>query len=149
MRRELQIPKLNVLVIGSGAREHAITWKLSQSPQVNMISVAPGNAGTSTIANNIPLTTGNIDELAHIAETLRSDLTIVGPEVPLSNGVVDFFEERGYAIFGPTSAASRIESSKSFARDLMECYNIPSPTFKVFTNHSSALNFINKHNGIR
>ena len=112
-----------------------------------MISVAPGNAGTSGIANNIPLTTDSIDELAQIADTLRSDLTIVGPEIPLSKGIVDLFQERGYPIFGPTRAASRIESSKSFARYLMKGYNIPSPKFKVFTNHSSALNFINNHNG--
>ena len=110
---------MNILVIGNGAREHAIAWKLRQSCLTEKLYVAPGNAGTNDIAENLPI---QPSEFAKLAETVRKrniNLTVVGPETPLSEGIVDYFSERGLKIFGPDSKSSRIESSKVFAKKLM------------------------------
>jgi len=107
---------LKVLVIGGGAREHTLVWKLSQSPNVEDIYVAPGNAGTGLIAKNLDIKPTELESLAQVAQERRIDLAVVGPEAPLAAGIVDLFQGRGIPIFGPTKDATKIESSKVFAR---------------------------------
>jgi phosphoribosylamine---glycine ligase len=124
------IPKIDgymrVLVVGQGGREHAICWKLRQSPQVKEIFAAPGNAGIANVADCIPaIGVADIIELADFAEKLKIDLTIVGPELPLTLGIVDEFQKRGLTIFGPTRLASELEGSKVFSKEFMKKYNIP------------------------
>ena len=116
---------MNILLIGNGAREHAIAWKLRQSPRVDALFVAPGNAGTAAIATNLPVAATDIPGLAKVAGEYRIDLTVVGPEAPLAGGLVDRFQELGLPVFGPTQAAAQIEASKGFAKELMGRYGIP------------------------
>ena len=116
---------MNVLVVGSGAREHTIAWKLRQSPRLTDLFVAPGNAGTGAISTNLDITAADIDGIVATAKEHRIDLVIVGPEVPLSRGLVDRLAAEGIAAFGPTKAAARIESSKAFSKELMERYGMP------------------------
>jgi len=116
---------MRVLVVGEGGREHAICWKLRQSPLVKEIYAAPGNAGIAEIADCVPIGVADIIELADFAEKLKIDLTIVGPELPLTLGIVDEFQKRGLAIFGPTRLAAELEGSKVFSKDFMRKYNIP------------------------
>ncbi|MDP6402642.1 MAG: phosphoribosylamine--glycine ligase [SAR202 cluster bacterium] len=128
---------MKVLVVGNGAREHAIAWKLAQSPSVDELLVAPGNAGTAQIARNVPIKAGDIEGLAAFVESDRVDLTVVGPEASLAEGIADRFLDAGLAIFGPTRAAARIESSKAFAKDLMVRHGVPtgaSETFDVYVD---------------
>ncbi|MCA9955883.1 MAG: phosphoribosylamine--glycine ligase, partial [Anaerolineales bacterium] len=103
--------RLKVLIVGSGGREHALTWKIGQSSRVAEIFVAPGNAGTAVSAQNIPIKDSNIDELLNFAQEKQIDLTVVGPEVPLALGIVDAFQAVGLKIFGPTQAAAQLEAS--------------------------------------
>src|SRR6266478_4156241 len=116
---------MRVLVVGQGAREHAIAWKLRQSPLVKELYAAPGNAGISQVADCVAIGVADIIELADFAETLKMDLTVVGPELPLTLGIVDEFQKRGLAIFGPTRLAAELEGSKVFSKDLMRKYRIP------------------------
>jgi phosphoribosylamine---glycine ligase len=118
----------NVLIICSGGREHALAWKLRQSPHVQKLYVAPGNGGTTLEAclQNLALT--NIHALADWAAAEHIDLTVVGPEAPLAAGIVDVFRKRGLRIFGPTQAAAQLESSKAFAKDFMQRHGIPTAT---------------------
>jgi phosphoribosylamine---glycine ligase len=116
---------MRVLVVGQGAREHALCWKLKQSPLVRELYAAPGNAGISSIADVVQIGVADIVELADFAEKLRMDLTIVGPELPLTLGIVDEFQKRGLAIFGPTRLAAELEGSKVFSKDFMRKYSIP------------------------
>lgn len=116
---------MRVLVVGQGAREHALCWKLKQSPLVRELYAAPGNAGISTVADSVPIGVADIIELADFAEKLKMDLTIVGPELPLTLGIVDEFQKRGLPIFGPTRLAAELEGSKVFSKDFMRKYNIP------------------------
>lgn len=116
---------MRVLVIGQGGREHALCWKLKQSPQVKEIYAAPGNAGISGVADCVPIGVADIIELADFAEKLKIDLTIVGPELPLTLGIVDEFQKRGLPIFGPSRLAAELEGSKVFSKDFMRKYNIP------------------------
>ncbi|MBI2212425.1 MAG: phosphoribosylamine--glycine ligase [Acidobacteria bacterium] len=116
---------MRVLVVGQGGREHAICWKLRQSPQVNEVYAAPGNGGIASIATCVPIEATDIIELADFAESLRMDLTVVGPEVPLTLGIVDEFQKRGLHIFGPTRLAAEIEASKVFSKEFMKKYAIP------------------------
>src|SRR5690242_10317796 len=109
---------MKVLVIGGGGREHALVWKLRQSQRVEQVYCAPGNGGIAKEAECVPADVRNVDALLGIAQKLRPDLTVVGPEVPLAAGVVDEFKGQGFSIFGPTAAAARLESSKAFAKDL-------------------------------
>ena len=102
---------MKILVIGAGAREHTIVWKLAQSPQIDKIYAAPGNAGTARIAENLPVNAGDIPALAKHAQSLGIDMVMVGPEAPLANGIVDRFNELGIPIFGPTARAAAIETS--------------------------------------
>jgi phosphoribosylamine--glycine ligase len=110
---------MKVLVVGSGGREHALAWRLAQSPRVQTVYVAPGNGGTALdpVLKNVPISSP--DELAGFAAAERIALTVVGPEAPLAAGIVDLFRARGLRIFGPTKAAARLESSKAFAKEFM------------------------------
>jgi phosphoribosylamine--glycine ligase len=116
---------MRVLVVGQGGREHAICWKLKQSPLVREIYAAPGNAGIATVADCVPIGVADIIELADFAEKLKIDLTVVGPELPLTLGIVDEFQKRGLPIFGPTRLAAELEGSKVFSKEFMRKYNIP------------------------
>ncbi len=135
---------MKVLVIGSGGREHALVWKVAQSPKVSKIYCAPGNAGIGDLAECIAIGAEDIDELVAFAEKEQIDLTIVGPEGPLSKGIVDIFEKKGLGIFGPSKLAARLESSKSFAKALMKKYNIPAAEGKSFTNYEDAEKYIKR-----
>jgi phosphoribosylamine--glycine ligase len=134
---------LKVLVIGSGAREHTIVWKLSQSPKVAEIYVAPGNAGTSLIATNLDIKVSNLEALAKAALELKIDLVVVGPEAPLASGIVDLFRSRDIPIFGPTKEAAKIESSKVFAKELMQKYGIPTARSATFFSFGEAKDYVN------
>ena len=116
---------MRVLVIGQGAREHAICWKLKQSPLVKELYAAPGNAGIAQVGDCVPIGVADIIELADFAEKLKIDLTVVGPELPLTLGIVDEFQKRGLPIFGPTRLAAELEGSKVFSKEFMRKYNIP------------------------
>lgn len=118
---------MRVLVVGQGGREHAICWKLKQSPQVKEIYAAPGNAGIAQVADCVPIGVADIIELADFADKLHIDLTIVGPELPLTLGIVDEFQKRGLPIFGPTRLAAELEGSKVFSKEFMRKYKIPTP----------------------
>ena len=129
---------MNVLVVGAGGREHALAHTITQSPQVARVFVAPGNGGTAQIAENVPIPGTDLSGLVNFAREKGIDLTVVGPEVPLSAGIVDRFEEAGLRIFGPTSAAAQIEASKAFARQFMAEVGIPSGRFAVFNDFEAA-----------
>ncbi len=133
---------MNVLVVGSGAREHAIAWKLRQSPRLTDLFLAPGNAGTAAIAENLPLHASDLEALCCAARDHRIDLVVVGPEVPLALGLVDRLAVQGIAAFGPAQAAARIESSKAFAKELMRRHGIPHAPFAAFDNRTDARNYV-------
>ncbi|MBU2025911.1 MAG: hypothetical protein ABIC19_03140 [Patescibacteria group bacterium] len=133
----------NVLVVGSGGREHALAWKLAQSPRVNRLYVAPGNEGTSEIADNVPIW-WNIEELVRFAKEGSVDLTIIGQNDPLAYGVVDVFRSYGLRIFGPTRSAAKIETSKAFAKRLMDKNNIPTAPFQIFRKIEKALEYVHQ-----
>jgi phosphoribosylamine---glycine ligase len=122
---------MKVLVIGSGGREHALVWKLRQSPRVSQVYCAPGNAGIAAEAECRPADVKRVESLVALAAQIKPDLTIVGPELPLQLGVVDEFTRNGYRIFGPTQAASRLESSKSFAKEFMQRHHIPTAHYAI------------------
>lgn len=133
---------MQVLVIGGGGREHALAWKASQSASVEKVYCVPGNPGIAQIAECAKLDISDNEALVSFAQEHKIDLTIVGPEVPLANGIVDAFRSQGLAIFGPTQAAAQIEGSKSFAKDLMKKYHIPTAKFEVFTEAEAAKAYI-------
>ena len=135
----------NVLVIGGGGREHAIVDALSRSQSVGKIFCAPGNAGIAAQAECVPLKETQIPELVEFAKEHGIDLTVVGPEVPLSAGIADAFTKEGLRIFGPSAAAARIESSKDFAKQLMGKYGIPTAAFKTFDNYDAAIEYVSRH----
>jgi phosphoribosylamine---glycine ligase len=122
---------MKVLVIGSGGREHALVWKLRQSPRVSQVFCAPGNAGIGSEAACLSADIKNVDSLLALAAQIKPDLTIVGPELPLQLGVVDQFTRHGWRIFGPTHAAARLESSKSFAKEFMQRHHIPTAHYAI------------------
>jgi phosphoribosylamine--glycine ligase len=124
---------MNVLVVGGGGREHALVWKISQSKSVKKIFCAPGNAGISEIAETIPIKADDINSLLNFAIENKVDLTVVGPELPLSLGIVDLFESKGLKIFGPRKLPAEIESSKVFAKNFMRKYSIPTANYDTFT----------------
>jgi phosphoribosylamine---glycine ligase len=130
--------KQRVLIIGGGAREHALAWKLTRSPELGRLYVAPGNGGTEAIAENVPIKTADIDGLLDFANSNSIDLTIVGPDDALALGVVDAFQNVGLRIYGPTRAAARIETSKIFGKELMTARHVPTARYKVFTDLESA-----------
>jgi len=130
---------MKILVIGSGGREHALLWKLSQSPRVTSLLCAPGNAGTATIATNHPVAATDLSALVALAKAEKVDLTIVGPDDPLAAGVVDLFHAEGLRVFGPVAAAARLEASKSFAKEFMVRHGIPTPGSATFSDSAAAL----------
>src|SRR4051812_32687587 len=129
---------MKVLLIGGGGREHALAWKLRQSPRVTELICAPGNPGIGKdeAAECVPLDVANVDAMLALATQRQPDLTIVGPEVPLTAGVVDAFTARGLRIFGPTKAAAQLESSKSFAKEFMQRHNIPTAHYAVVASEA-------------
>jgi phosphoribosylamine--glycine ligase len=129
---------MNVLVIGSGGREHALAWKLKQSPRVKKIVCAPGNAGMAALAECVPADLTSPAALAELAASVKADLTVVGPELPLVLGVADEFRRRGLAIVGPSQAAAELEGSKVFAKEFMKRHNIPTGGFTACSDHGDA-----------
>ena len=136
---------MKVLVIGSGGREHALAWKLAQSPKVQRVLVAPGNGGTASDAalRNVAIT--DIAALADFAAAEKIALTVVGPEAPLAAGIVDLFRSRGLRVFGPTRAAAQLESSKAFAKDFMQRHGIPTARYASFTDAAAAHAHVARH----
>ena len=134
---------MNILVIGSGGREHALAWKCAQAGQVKNVYVAPGNAGTSREPKirNISISVMDFFALAQFAEENEITLTIVGPEAPLVGGVVDFFQRKGLACFGPSRAAAQLEGSKAFTKEFLKRHRIPTAAFKTFTDTDSAVSY--------
>jgi phosphoribosylamine--glycine ligase len=133
---------VKIMIIGGGAREHALAWKIAQSPKVKKLYVAPGNAGTASIAHNLSISPIDIEALAKAARDIGIDLTIVGPEAPLASGIVDYFERLHLPIFGPTKAAAQLESSKVFAKNLMQKYGIPCPNSITFSSYPEAKRYL-------
>src|SRR4051812_42025278 len=125
---------MKVLVLGSGGREHALVWKLRQSPHITQLYCAPGNGGIAEDAECLPADLKSLDSIVALATRLQPDLTVVGPELPLMLGVVDEFQRRGWPIFGPTQAAARLESSKSFAKEFLQRHRIPTAHYAVITS---------------
>ena len=138
---------MNLAVIGSGGREHAICYKLKQSKRINKLICIPGNAGTQKIAENIKEDISNFDILYKIIKERKIDIVIVGPEQPLVDGIVDYLDKKKIRVFGPDKFASQLEGSKSFMKDLCKKHNIPTAKFGVFSNLNEALDFINS-NGV-
>jgi len=136
---------MKVLVIGGGGREHALVWKIAQSPLVMKVYCAPGNPGIGQMAVNVPLKVDDLDGLLAFAITHRIDLTVVGPELPLSLGIVDRFEAAGLTIFGARQNAALIEASKAFSKELMRKYAVPTAFYEVFTEIEPALAYIDRH----
>lgn len=133
---------MRVLVVGGGGREHALVWKLAQSPRVEKIYAAPGNAGIAQLAECVPISSGDIEGLLVFAKEQGIGLTFVGPEDALVKGIVDRFEAEGVRIFGPRAAAAQLEGSKAFAKDLMKKYEIPTGEYQTFTDYDNALAFV-------
>ena len=133
---------MRVLVVGSGGREHVLVWKLLQSPQVQKVFCAPGNAGIAQLAECVPIAVDQLEKLLKFACDNEVDLTVVGPEAPLTAGIVDLFLEAGLAVFGPSKAASQLEGSKAFAKRIMEKYQIPTAESRTFTAADSALAYL-------
>lgn len=138
---------MNILLIGNGGREHAIAWKLSQSPQTTQIFIAPGNAGTALEpkCTNINIAVDDIKHLIHFAQNNQVELTIVGPELPLALGIVDQFQKNALTCFGPTKKASQLETSKAFCKDFANKYQIPTAKAKAFTEIEPAIIYVKNH----
>jgi phosphoribosylamine--glycine ligase len=137
--------KTDVLLIGSGGREHALAWKLKQSSRIGKLYIAPGNGGTHQCGENVDIAVTDIRKLLVFAQEKNIGITIVGPENPLDLGVVDAFKAAGLKIFGPTKAAAQIESSKVFSKMLMERAGVPTAQFRTFSNESEAVDYVNEH----
>lgn len=135
---------MKVLVIGKGGREHALAWKINQSPLVDKVYVAPGNPGIEEFGVNVNIKDSDIEGLVEFALKEKIDLTVVGPETTLALGAADAFEAKGLKIFGPKKAVARLESSKDFAKQIMEKYNVPTGAYKTFDNKEGALAYVNQ-----
>ena len=135
---------MKILIIGNGGREHAFAWKVAQSVQVKKVFVAPGNAGTAleNKCENIAIAVDDIEALAQFAQQNKVYLTIVGPEVPLVLGIVDYFNEKNLRCFGPSKAAAQLEGSKKFAKDFFLRHNIPTAQYQVFDQVSEAVEYL-------
>jgi phosphoribosylamine--glycine ligase len=129
---------MKILVVGGGGREHTLVWKIAQSPMVKKIYCAPGNGGIQQLAECVPVPDTEIDRLVKFADENHIDLTVVGPETPLALGIVDAFQSQGLKIFGPSKKAAELESSKSFAKYIMEKYKIPTASFRTFDSYAQA-----------
>jgi phosphoribosylamine--glycine ligase len=136
---------MKILVIGSGGREHALVWKISQSPIVTKLFCAPGSAAIGELAQCVAINPEQIEKLADFAEKEKIDLTVVGPELPLTLGITDLFESRGLRIFGPNKTAAQLEGSKAFAKEILQENNIPTATFGTFTDQVAAKQHIERH----
>ncbi|MDZ4861265.1 MAG: phosphoribosylamine--glycine ligase [Candidatus Hydrogenedentes bacterium] len=133
---------MKVLVVGGGGREHALVWKTAQSPLVTKLYCAPGNPGIADLAECVDIAASDVDALALFAESENIGLTVVGPEDPLSRGIVDVFEQRGLKIFGPSKAAAELEASKAFAKQIMAKYGIPTSRYASFTDVDDAIGYV-------
>src|SRR5262245_59721222 len=137
---------MNILVIGSGGREHALAWKLRQSPHAERIFCAPGNAGTAEVGENVAIRASDMEALVQFARENSIDLTVVGPDDPLAAGIVDLFGAEKLRAFGPTKSAARIEASKIFAKELMRAQKIPTAKAKTFSDSGDALRYCERIN---
>lgn len=135
---------MKVLVVGGGGREHALVWKIKQSPQVSKIYCAPGNAGIAQQATIVPIKANDLPGLLEFAFQEKIDLTVVGPEEPLTKGIVDLFESKALSIFGPSQKAAIIEGSKAFAKEMMKKYRIPTATYEVFEDRTEAIDYLHR-----
>src|ERR1051325_10841971 len=133
---------MKILVIGGGGREHALVWKLRQSPRVEKIFVAPGNDGIGESAELVPIAVDDIEKLAAFAEKNRVDLTVVGPELPLTLGIAELFQQRGLKIFAPGREAARLEGSKAFAKEVLKANNVPTAAFGTFSDSRTAKEYV-------
>ncbi len=133
---------MKVLIVGNGGREHALAWKIKQSPRVTEVFVAPGNAGTALDAVNVPIAAEDIAGLIKFAKAEKIELTVVGPEAPLALGIVDAFESEKLRIFGPSQAAAQLEASKAFCKNLLRQADVPTADFQVFRDPDDAMRFI-------
>ncbi|HEY7492705.1 MAG TPA: phosphoribosylamine--glycine ligase [Candidatus Tectomicrobia bacterium] len=138
---------MRLLVVGNGGREHALVWKLAQSPHVSKLYCAPGNAGSRQQAESVPIVADNISALRDFAEAQRIDLTVVGPELPLALGITNAFADRGLCVFGPTRAAAQLEASKAFAKTFMWEHGIPTAEAVICDNLATAQDYIRRHQG--
>ena len=138
---------MKVLVIGSGGREHALVWKLRQSPRVSKVYCAPGNGGMSGEAECVPADPRSLDSLLDLAKRLRPDLTVVGPELPLQLGIADEFAQHGWPIFGATKAAAQLETSKSFAKEFLRRYRIPTAHYAICNSQAEVKNALSRFSG--
>ena len=136
---------MNLAVIGSGGREHAICYKLKQSPKIKKLVCIPGNAGTQKIAENIKADISDFDAIYQIIKKESIDLVIVGPEQPLVDGLIDYLNEKKINVFGPSKFASQLEGSKAFMKNLCKKNNIPTANFGVFENFKNAVDFLTKN----
>jgi phosphoribosylamine--glycine ligase len=136
---------MKILIIGSGAREHALAWKVAQSPRLTHLYAAPGNPGMAACAECVPIAANQFSELADFAERKQIDLTIVGPEAPLIDGIVDHFRQRGLRTFGPDAAGAALEGSKAFAKELLTSAGIPTAQHRTFTDFAAASAYLEQH----
>jgi len=134
---------MNILIVGSGGREHALAWKLKQSRRAKKVYVAPGNAGTAIDAENVPISELDFPALIKFAKENKIHLTVVGPEVPLAAGIVDAFEREKLRIFGPNKAAAQLEGSKVFCKEILRKGNVPTGSCQVFYDGDSAIKYLN------
>jgi phosphoribosylamine--glycine ligase len=137
---------MKVLVIGKGGREHALVWKLARSPRAPRVYCVPGNAGTAQDGENVALDSSEFDKLVRFVRKEAIDLTVVGPEDPLAQGIVDYFQKEGLRIFGPTRAAAQLEASKAFSKELMRHADVPTAEFKIFDHPDPARTYIQSRN---
>jgi phosphoribosylamine--glycine ligase len=137
--------RIDILVVGAGGREHALVWKLGQSPRAGRIFCAPGNGGIAEIAEIVPIAADDVGALVEFAQREKIGLTIVGPELPLTLGLVDALAARGLRAFGPTRDAARLEGSKAFAKEIMRAAEVPTAGFSVFEDHAAALRHVEAH----
>jgi len=133
---------MKILVVGSGGREHALVWKIAQSPKVSKVYCAPGNAGISEQATLVSIQANDLNRLLEFALKEKIDLTVVGPEDPLTRGIVDLFESKGLLIFGASKKAAEIEGSKAFAKEMMKKYHIPTASYEIFDHRNEAVKYI-------
>src|SRR5688500_14921094 len=133
---------MKVLVVGKGGREHALVWKLAQSPRVERVFCAPGNAGTALDGQNVNIDQNDFDALIRYAKKEKIGLTVIGPEEPLAKGIVDAFQKHGLRVFGPSREAAQLESSKVFAKNLMRHADVPTGEFRVFDHSETAKHYI-------
>src|SRR5438309_792824 len=138
---------MKVLVLGSGGREHALVWKLRQSPRITKLYCAPGNGGISREAECVPGDQKSIESMVALANQLRPDLTVVGPELPLQIGIVDEFTRRGWPVFGPTKAAAQLETSKSFAKEFMQRHHIPTAHYAICNSQGEVKTALSRFGG--